>query len=360
MSHVFIAPHPDDVALSCGGLIASLRELGQQVTILTVFSGSGSGSALTGYQREALGFGSKALWPNTEAFNRASILADFPTDVDPSVAPPWAAESDRLDATQQDADAAAKRFWQRSSWYRRASIRNRPLAGQVLVDDVPTQGAVLTEEVMEAAAAGELMARRRLEDERYAYFAEAAVVFLDLPDAVFRGYEGDEQLLGSPRPDDDAPLSRIRLEIARLEPQTVYVPLGVGNHVDHQLCRDIGIALVGEPRSWVMPGPEWAGGVVFYEDFPYAWWGGFDRLEQLPAGALDGLGSNVLLTPEYADVADQLERKIRGIALYDSQLDRLFGGEPAMAAAVRAHGAKTAELGGLGGAAERYWRTIRA
>ncbi len=35
MTHVFIAPHPDDVALSCGGLIASLRELGQNVTILT-------------------------------------------------------------------------------------------------------------------------------------------------------------------------------------------------------------------------------------------------------------------------------------------------------------------------------------
>ena len=75
MAHVFVAPHPDDVALSCGGLIASLRELGQNVTILTVFSGSatnGSGG-LTTYQREALGFGTKTLWPATEAFNRSSI-----------------------------------------------------------------------------------------------------------------------------------------------------------------------------------------------------------------------------------------------------------------------------------------------
>jgi len=39
MTHVFIAPHPDDVALSCGGLIASLRELGQAVSIITVYSG---------------------------------------------------------------------------------------------------------------------------------------------------------------------------------------------------------------------------------------------------------------------------------------------------------------------------------
>ena len=109
-----------------------------------------------------------------------------------------------------------------------------------------------------------------------------------------------------------------------------------------------------------MPGPTWAGNVVFYEDFPYAWWDAFDRLEQLPAGSLDGLPSRVLLTPDYADVSDQLERKIRGIALYESQLDRLFGGERAMAASVRAHGTRTAELGGMGGAAERYWRTVRA
>ena len=64
-----------------GQLIASLRELGQNVTILTVFSGNGgagAGSSLTGYQREALGFGTKAIWPVTEAFNRAHIGADFP------------------------------------------------------------------------------------------------------------------------------------------------------------------------------------------------------------------------------------------------------------------------------------------
>ena len=75
-------------------------------------------------------------------------------------------------------------------------------------------------------SAGDLMARRRLEDERFAYFAEAWIVFLDLPDAVFRGYEGDEELLGMPRADDDAPFEMLRQEIARLEPQKVYLPLG--------------------------------------------------------------------------------------------------------------------------------------
>jgi LmbE family N-acetylglucosaminyl deacetylase len=365
MAHVFVAPHPDDVALSCGGLISSLREIGQNVTILTVFSGAGSngsgaggpnGGGLTSYQREALGFGTKAMWPVTEAFNRSSIRADWPGGEGDTE---WAADDDRLEATQQDADASAKRFWQRASWYRRADIHNRSLAGQAVMDDVSTQGALYTDDVVEAASAGEIVARRRVEDERFAYFAEASVVFLDLPDAVFRGYDGDDQLLGPVREDDDAPISILRTEIARLEPQTVYVPLGVGNHVDHQLCRDVGVSLLAEPRSWVMPGPEWAGKVVFYEDFPYAWWNGFQSLEDLPQGSLDGIPSDILLTPRYADINDQLERKVRGVAMYESQIDRLFGSVKDMAQGVRQHASAVGTVGRVNGAAERYWHSYR-
>jgi LmbE family N-acetylglucosaminyl deacetylase len=358
MAHVFVAPHPDDVALSCGGLIASLRELGQNVTILTVFSGSGSNGAgsgaLTSYQREALGFGTKTLWPATEAFNRASIRADWPgTEADTE----WLADEDRLEATQEDADASAKRFWQRASWYRRASIRNRPLAGQALMDDVATQGALYTDDVVAAATAGEIVARRRVEDERFAYFAEASVVFLDLPDAVFRGYASDAELLGTPREDDDDVFDAIRREVNRLEPQKVYFPLGVGGHVDHQLCRDAGVRLLSESRRWVMPGPEYAGIVTFYEDFPYAWWQDFSRLEDLPPDAFAALPADITLAPSYADISDQLERKIQGITTYESQMDRLFGGTREMARQARAHAKKVALLGGISSAAERYWST---
>lgn len=357
MTHVFVAPHPDDVALSCGGLIASLRELGQNVTIITVFSGDGATDRLTGYQREALGFGSKAMWPATEAFNRSSVLADYPTAAQ---VPSWAADEAQLDATQADADAAAKRFWQRSSWYRRASVRNGSIADQPVMDDLPTQGAILTDEVMDDAAAGDLMARRRVEDERFAYFAEASIVFLDLPDAVFRGYEGDEQLLGAPRPDDDAPFDLLRREIARLEPQKVYFPLGVGGHVDHQLCREVGLGLLREGRAWVMPGPDYAGKIAFYEDFPYAWWTDFRRLEDLGPRGLHGVPDDVSISPVYADITDQIERKITGVTIYESQLDRLFDGDQEMAAAVRAHGRAMADLGSVAGAAERYWVSGRA
>jgi LmbE family N-acetylglucosaminyl deacetylase len=358
MAHVFVAPHPDDVALSCGGLLASLRELGQNITILTVFSGAASNGSggLTSYQREALGFGTKAIWPAMEAFNRSSIRADYPADGPDDL--PFLADEDALEATQADADASAKRFWQRASWYRRASIRNRSLAGQAVIDDVSTQGALYGDDLLDAAAAGELVARRRVEEERFAYFAEASVVFLDLPDAVFRGYEGDDQLLGPIRADDDAPVGILRREIVRLEPQTVYLPLGIGNHVDHQLCRDVGVSLLAEPRRWVMPGPEWAGRVVFYEDFPYSWWNGISSLDDLPDGALAGVPGDVQLTPYYADITEGIERKVRGVAMYESQIDRLFGDRKSMAAAVRQHAAATATIGGISGAAERYWHSL--
>ena len=371
MSHVFVAPHPDDVALSCGGLIASLRELGQHVTILTVFSGTGApdgsaaagsagedgsdGTRLTSYQREALGFGGKTHWPVTEAFNRSHIRADYPVYGDPELLPAWAATDDRLDATQLDADAAAKRFWQRSSWYRRASIRGESLAGQPVMDELSTQGAVATEELVDAAATGDLMAQRRLEDETYAAFAEASIVFLDLPDAVFRGYENDEQLLNAPRDDDEAPFEILRREIVRLEPQKLYLPLGVGNHVDHQLCREVGMQMLAEGRKWVMPGPDYAGIINFYEDFPYAWWNDFVQLEDLPRTAFADLPPTIGLMPEYADIGDQLERKITGIDIYESQIDRLFQGTQEMARQVRAHARKVSLLGGGAGAAERYW-----
>ena len=356
MTHVFVAPHPDDVALSCGGLIASLRELGQNVTILTVFSGDGASGRLTPYQREALGFGSKTMWPATEAFNRSAIQADWPTA---ALVPSWAASEERLDATQVDADAAAKRFWQRSSWYRRASVRNESIAEQPLMDDLSTQGAVYTDDLVDAAAAGDLMARRRVEDERFAYFAEASIVYLDLPDAVFRGYEGDDELLGVPRPDDEAPYDLLRQEIDRLEPQKVYLPLGVGGHVDHQLCREVGIRMLQEPRRWVMPGPDYAGMVTFYEDFPYAWWNDFKRLEDLGFDPLAALPADISVIPEFADITDQIERKIMGISLYESQLERLFDGKIQMADAVRAYGRTLAEFGGVSGAAERYWASGR-
>jgi hypothetical protein len=108
-----------------------------------------------------------------------------------------------------------------------------------------------------------------------------------------------------------------------------------------------------------MPGPDYTGQLNFYEDFPYAWWNGFSAIGDLPPMGLDLLPSDLSLEPEYADISDQVERKVTGISIYESQISRLFKGDKAMADAVRAYGRKVAALGGVDGFAERYWASRR-
>jgi hypothetical protein len=117
--------------------------------------------------------------------------------------------------------------------------------------------------------------------------------------------------------------------------------------------------MLREPRRWVMPGPDHAGIVTFYEDFPYAWWSGFRRLDQLPVDLMGAVPADVAIAPEYADIGDQLERKITGIRLYESQVPRLFGNDKRMADAVRTHARQIADLGRVDGFAERYWASAR-
>ena len=352
MTHVFVSPHPDDAALSCGGLIASLRELGQNVTIISVFSGGPrNGDTLDDYQRAALGFGTKAVWPNSEAFRRDNIGADVPV---PAGAAPWAADPERVAVTQEFANTRARQFWQRAAWSRNANVTNVETAERPLADSVGGQGS---EEAIDFGAA-DAMTIRRTEDERYAFFMEASVIQLDLPDAVFRGYVGDEQLLGTVRDDDPAPYELVRREILRLEPQLVYLPLAIGDHVDHQLCREVGMALLDEGRQWVMPGPDLVGRVAFYEDFPYAWWRDFRGATDLPVSL--ELPPGVSLQARYADISQTLERKAVGLTLYASQVERLFASEQGMRDDLAGYHARVALAGGRSGFAERTWTPVRA
>ena len=354
MTHVFVAPHPDDVALSCGGLIASLRELGQNVTILTVYSGTSGGNGhVSEYQRAALGFGNKANWPATEAFRRENIAAEYAVDGNPATNPPWMANPDRIELTQQRANTQARQFWQRAAWTRSANITNIETDARPVADTIGGQGSL---EKIDFDAA-DVSAMRKIEEERYAFFAECSVIFLDLPDAAYRGYDGDDQLLGEVREDDEAPYDLLRSEILRLEPQVVYFPLAVGGHVDHQQCRDVGAALLAEGRRWVMPAPSFVGRTVFYEDFPYAWWNDFQG-----QSSLDGLGlelpAGVGIEPEYSDISEVIDRKAAGMRIYASQMPRLFDTDQAMLDAVFGYGSRVALAGGVRGYAERYWGTV--
>jgi LmbE family N-acetylglucosaminyl deacetylase len=189
---------------------------------------------------------------------------------------------------------------------------------------------------------------------------ETSLVDLGLPDAVFRGYEGDDQPLSTPHEDDEPPESLLRREILRLEPQMVYAPLGVGGHVDHQLCRDAVLGILSDGRSWVMPAPELAVRLTFYEDYPYAWWSDFGGLDDLPGGG-PSLPAGLALEARYADISETLERKAAGIRVYASQIERLFDSDQALLDDLAGYHTRVAAAGGIGtGLAERYWAVVRA
>ena len=108
-----------------------------------------------------------------------------------------------------------------------------------------------------------------------------------------------------------------------------------------------------------MPGPDYAGIVTFYEDFPYAWWNEFRGLDDLGANPFAGLPADVSVRAEFADITDQLERKIMGITCTRARSIASSTAPAQMAEATRAYGRAMAELGGVDGAAERYWASGR-
>lgn len=199
----------------------------------------------------------------------------------------------------------------------------------------------------------EVMAVRRAEDEAFVRLVGASISFVNLPDGVFRGYEGDGALMGTPHPDDLPPVEELRVALAKLSPERLYLPFSVGGHVDHRQTRRAAIALLGEPGS------PYLDRALFYEDFPYSLTVGFERLDQLDPEILPSLPAGVTLTPEYFEVASVIDRKIAGLASYESQMAHMFGeGDKSLEAAVRARTTRVGELGGVG-PAERYWRVTR-
>ncbi len=156
------------------------------------------------------------------------------------------------------------------------------------------------------------MALRRAED---AEFAEGASVDdawqWELPEAPHRGYEAPAELFAGEHPDDTVWQS-VRDALtsldAELQPDLVFAPQGLGNHVDHlQTIR----AVLG-----VYPA---AGKVLWYRDTPYA----IREPSSRPPGLLNTTGltlRRVELTKEV------LARKIDGCCRYASQIGFQFGG----------------------------------
>lgn len=189
-----------------------------------------------------------------------------------------------------------------------------------------------------------VMAVRWAEDRAALTVLGADYVRLNHLDCIYRGrehgdqpdwyYAAEEALFGPVHPAEEGLPDDLATALSEFIPPgddvTLYAPLTVGNHVDHQLA--FAAALILRAQGWCLR---------FYEDYPYV------ETESALSAALAARGADrwqPVVTPLDED---DLAAKIEAIACYDSQLGVLFGGAEAMDDRVRGY---VARVGG-----ERLW-----
>lgn len=176
------------------------------------------------------------------------------------------------------------------------------------------------------------------------------LTLLDYPDAIYRAdrYPSDVYLFGPLHADETDLAARLAADLTVILGEraktdlTIYAPLGLGRHVDHQLTFQAARRLAG--AGWT---------VQHYEDYPYA---AKPAAHATRFAELDLAADDPTVQPIYYDITATLEAKIAAIAAYPSQLSGLFDPVDTMPAAVRAYAAAVA-AGWAGAAyAERCWR----
>ena len=220
-----------------------------------------------------------------------------------------------LEATQADADAAAKRFWQRSSWYRRANIHNesprRPAASSTTSRPRAPSSRPSCTDAADAGDADGHAAGSRTSGSRRSPRSRSSGWTSRTPSSA--ATRATTSCSASPAPDDEPPVDLLRREIARLEPQRVYLPLG-GRRPRRPPAGPRRRPRapprrppLGDARTRLRrPGRPVRG-------LPVRVVGGLQPARGPARRARStALPDGVSLTAEFADISDQLERKIRG------------------------------------------------
>jgi len=171
------------------------------------------------------------------------------------------------------------------------------------------------------------VAARRREDAAALDYLHADYLWLDYPDAIYRGtppyYTTRDQLIGGEvHPGDlwiDRELAQSLVALHERLPDTVwYAPLAVGSHVDHQIVCSAVDRLIQRGAN-----------VKLYEDFPYV----------LTNGALQNrlkyFGDT--LEPALVEMSEMLPLRQEAAALYASQLGLNFGNKAAMFNAMQSY-----------------------
>jgi LmbE family N-acetylglucosaminyl deacetylase len=279
--HIFLAPHLDDVVYSCGGTLGLQASCGLHPLVITVFAGSPP--------------------PGTE-------LSSFAQQI-----------------------------------HKRMGFRQ----------DIGVE---------------EVVATRRKEDARALDYLYADYFWLDYPDAIYRGmpaYEPDKSaplrglldksgvyvldksalyytqerdLIGEVNPGDmwiDKQLAQDLVTLHERLPDVVwYAPLGVGQHVDHQIVCSAADRLTQRGAN-----------VKLYEDFPYVLREGAleERIKEL-GGALE---------PAFVEMSEMLHLRQEAAEMYSSQIKLNFPDRQAMYQTMKdyTHRIRSTETVHL----ERYW-----
>lgn len=204
---------------------------------------------------------------------------------------------------------------------------------------------------------GDVVALRQAEDRRSLAVLGADYVRLNFSDCIYRGepqrgqwyYNHVDDLFGPIHPAEQTLPAKIAGAILELVPLeaglTLYAPLAVGHHVDHQVVN---------AAAWLLHRQGWP--VAFYEDYPYADPGSLYAAQGRTAYTLENTlaaSHNAALQPQLHFLAqDNLQAKIESVAAYRSQVESLFGSESAMAERLRQYALRV----GKGRPAERVWR----
>jgi LmbE family N-acetylglucosaminyl deacetylase len=188
----------------------------------------------------------------------------------------------------------------------------------------PLPDSPLIRELHQRWAVGENpVAIRREEDAAAAQHLGATCIHLPIPDCVYRTAggsvlypEGDEDLFGPVHSLDPAIEELQQQTLPHLQAVThLYVPLGAGNHVDHQLV-----------HRWALDQSQQnpAAALVFYAEYPYS------RSPQALQDALARLEHYQLQRFDAYLLESDIIRKVEAIACYQSQISTFWESTDAM------------------------------
>lgn len=187
------------------------------------------------------------------------------------------------------------------------------------------------------------VALRSREDDAACWILDCTRDVSAFPDAIYRKssagihwYPDEEALFGAVAEDDRELHVQVAHDIRERWPDggaRFYFPVGVGHHVDHVIAFEAGLDLIAQSVD-----------VEFYQDFFYTDW----KCAHLARRRIE---------PRVEPfTACDLERKIRAISHYRSQISMLFGSDEGAASYFRAAALQTNATGSKLG--ETFWHVI--